>query len=350
VTRPALVVGKYLGVAAAIVLALVPMLLFLLMALRHGVMSTAADDPDQPVLLFSFLALGAALLVAVWCNYFYGTYFSQTFLTVLAPAMVVAYIAVLFVGKHWRIQPPFHDFKPQISAACVCLIAAVLVLTAIATAVSTRLGQVMTVVVCAGIFLFGLLSNYFVGRYAFQNHWVAIVQGVSSDESSGVLGPGQYLTVTLKNPPTRVIRTGDSFFYGPSPNGFPMAIAAFPRFAGDLSQINDVENSETAPGLVVSSVTGQSMKVRKVGTGPLPAYRLPRPTDYVFLEPTHINAAALVAWGVIPNMHVFWLVDAISQNQHIPLSHFGLILGYAATQIVVFLAVGVILFQKRDVG
>jgi ABC-2 type transport system permease protein len=350
VTRPALIVGKYLGVAGAIVLALVPMLLFLLMAIRHGVLSTASDDPDQPVILFSALAIGGSLLVAVWCNYFYGSYFSQTFLTVLAPAMGAAYIAVLLIGKKWHLQPPLHDFKPQISAACVCLVAAVLVLTAIATAVSTRLGQVMTVVVCAGIFLFGLLSNYFIGRHAFQNHWVGIVQSVSSDDSSGALPTGGYLTVALRNPPVRAIRTGDSFFYGPSPNGFPMAIASFPRFTGDLASINDVENTETAPALVVSTVTGQNVRLRKVGTAPLPASRLPAPTDYVFLEPTRINPVALAAWGVIPNMHVFWLVDAISQNQHIPLSHIGLILAYAGAQIVAFLTLGVILFQKRDVG
>src|SRR5207253_683635 len=98
VTRPALILGKYVGVAGAIMLALVPMLLFLLMGIRHGVMSTAADDPDQPVILFSALAIGGALLVAVWCNYFYGSNFSQTFLVILAPAMVVAYAAVLLVG------------------------------------------------------------------------------------------------------------------------------------------------------------------------------------------------------------------------------------------------------------
>src|SRR5262245_33363650 len=146
VARPSLVIGKYLGVAGAIVLALIPMLLFLLMGLRHGVMSTAADDPDQPVILFTALAVGGAMLIAVWCNYFYGKYFSQTFLTILAPAMVVAYAAVMLVGKKWHIQPPLHDFKPQITFACITLVAAVLVLTAVATAVSTRIGQVMTVV------------------------------------------------------------------------------------------------------------------------------------------------------------------------------------------------------------
>src|SRR5262249_12495410 len=52
VSRWVLVLGKYAGVSGAILAAVVIMVVFLLMGLRHGVMSTAADDPDAPVLVF----------------------------------------------------------------------------------------------------------------------------------------------------------------------------------------------------------------------------------------------------------------------------------------------------------
>ena len=45
-------------------------------------------------------------------------------------------------------------------------LAAILVLAAVATAASTRLGQVMTIVVCAGVLFGSMLSNYFIGRHA----------------------------------------------------------------------------------------------------------------------------------------------------------------------------------------
>jgi ABC-type transport system involved in multi-copper enzyme maturation permease subunit len=350
VSRPSVVLGKYLGVAGAILLALAPMFCFLLLGIRHGVMSTAADDPDQPVLLFGLLAIGGAFMVALWCNFFYGTYFSQAFLLVLAPAMAAAYIAVLLVGKKWHAQPIWTDFKPQIAFACMALTMAVLVLTAVATAVSTRLGQVMTIVVCTGVFLFGLLSNFFIGRHAFQNRWTGIVRSVHVDDLAGNLEPGGYFSVELRNPARLSIRTGDSFYYGPSPSGFPMAVAAFPRFTGSLDKPADVLGAETRPGLVVASVSSQTVRVRRVGEGTLPMWRLPVRDDYIFLEPTRLNAVALGAWAAIPNMHVFWMVDAISQNQVIPPTHLLLVSGYAAGQITIFLCLGVILFQKRDVG
>jgi ABC-2 type transport system permease protein len=351
VPRPSLIVGKYLGVAGAILLALVPMLLFLLMGLRHGVLSTAADDPDQPVILFTLLAVGLSLLVAVWCNYFYGSYFSQTFLLLLTPAMLAAYLLVLMIGKKWQVQPIGTNFKPQITFACGALVIAVLVLTSVATAVSTRLGQVMTVVVCAGVFLFGLLSNYLIGRHAFHNRPVGMIQTVvARDSSEPMLGPGGGFKVTFRNPPTPAVRVGDSFYYGPTPSGFPMSVSAFPRFRGDVSKPEDVLAPATPAGLVVAASQGRDLEVRRVGTGDLPAGREPIRGDSVFLEPTRVNAPALAVWGVIPNMHYFWLVDAVTQNQRVPVSHMGLVGAYGAAQIAAFLCLGVVLFQKRDVG
>ncbi|MEX2218227.1 MAG: ABC transporter permease [Phycisphaerales bacterium] len=351
VSRPAVVVGKYLGVAGAIVLALVPMLLFLLIGIRHGVMSTAADDLDQPVFLFLGLAVGGALLIAAWTNFFYGSYFSQTFLVVLAPALLVAYLLLLVIGKKWHLQPPMAGFKPQITIACGALTMAVLVLTAVAVAVSTRLGQVMTIVVCAGVFVFGLLSNHFLGRHAFENRPLGIVLGVTLKETlDSDLSPGQTLTVTLRNEPKQTVRPGDPFYWGPSPSGYPMSVSAYPRFTGDAASSADALGSGTPPGMVITSARGRTLEVRRVGTGELRASRGPAAGDYMFVEPTRINPLALAAWAVVPNMHYFWLVDAITQNQYIPPGHMGLVAAYALAQIIGFVCLGVVLFQTRDVG
>ncbi|MDF1868822.1 MAG: hypothetical protein P1U30_00400, partial [Phycisphaerales bacterium] len=70
----------------------------------------------------------------------------------------------------------------------------------------------------------------------------------------------------------------------------------------------------------------------------------------IFLTPTKTNAAPLIAWSVIPNMQSYWLIDAINKNQPVPASHIILVLLYSATQIIVFLALAVVLFQGRDVG
>lgn len=349
VARPAVVLGKYLGIAGAMLLALVPMLLFLLMGIRHGVMSTAADDPDQPVILFTALAVGGSLLVAAWGNYFYGWHVTQTAVVLLAPGMLIAYVLVLCISKKWHWQPITADFKPQITIACVALVLAILVLTAVATTASTRLGQVMTTVVCAGVFGFGLVSNYLLGRHALLNRPAAIIERASW-EGESPFEPGALMTVRLKNPPRRPLRVGDALYYGPSPNGLPMEVARYQPFTGNPDRPEETLHPETPPALVVVGIEGQTLRVKKVGLEPLKALRPPRPDDYLFTEPPRFNPPVLALWAIVPNMHYFWLVDAVSQNQHIPLRHLGLLALYSAAQIVAFLALGVILFERRDVG
>lgn len=351
VSRPAVIVGKYLGVAGAILIAMVTMLIFLLMGLRHEVMSTAADDLDGPVILFTFLAVATALAVGVWCNFFYGWYFSQTCMLVLMPGMVIAYILVLLVNKKWHLQDPSTDFKAQITFACASLTVAVLVLTAVATAVSTRLGQVMTIVVCAGVFLFGLLANYLVGRHVFNNSKIAIISAVTPDDPSnpGWHSPGAGYTFVLQEPPRRPIKPGDNFYYSASPSGFPMDVPETAPFRGDAARDTDLLGA-AEPGLVVTSVSGTTIKVRKAGQEPLRVSRLPQPEDFMFLQPTRVNIPALALWSVAPNMHYFWFVDAISQNQRIPPRHMALVGLYGLGQVAAYLSLGVVLFQKRDVG
>ncbi|MBX3376337.1 MAG: ABC transporter permease subunit [Phycisphaeraceae bacterium] len=350
VARPSVVVGKYLGVAGSLLLAIVPMVIFLLMGLRHGVMTTAGDDPDQPVLLFSFLAIGLALATALWCNFFYGWYFSQTCMIVLAPGMVVAYVLVLLIGKKWAWQSITTDIKPQVLFACVSMSLAIFVLAAAATAVSTRLSQVMTIAVCVGLFLMGLLSNHLIGRRVFSNQLVGIVQTAAPGNPSrpGWDEVGSTYRIVPQSALKVPVKAGDPFYYSTSPSGFPMLTPDFPRFTGNLERSEDL--FAATPSLVVTDVVGTTMTVRRIGTGALRAERPPQNGDYIFTRPTTVNIAAMGAWGMLLNLQHFWLVDAISQNQLIPFTHLGLIGAYGLFQIVGFLALGVVLFQKRDVG
>jgi hypothetical protein len=78
--------------------------------------------------------------------------------------------------------------------------------------------------------------------------------------------------------------------------------------------------------------------------------RGPERGDYVFNQPTRINRAAMVAWVAIPNMQLFWLLDAVTQNRVIPGGYLLFVGLYAVCQIGAFLSLGVMLFQRRDVG
>lgn len=356
ISRAAVVLGKFVGVALAITVAVVIMLAVLLMAVRHGVLSNATDTVDQPVLLFGGLALLLSMGVGAWCNFYYGWHFAQTATLTLLPASLIAWIGVLFTSPEWALQHPLTDLRPEIALTCYCLLLAILVLSAVALAASTRLGQVLTIVVCAGVFLFGLLSNHLIGRHAFQNEWLGVI-ATAEPELAGVDAfedRGDRYRITLLTPPeSRAVEVGTSFYYSPFPNGTGMLVGAFPPFTGEARDAIDL-NASGEPGRVsvveLATDDGQEFFVEIVGNTPVAVARPPRADDFFFTRPTGLNPVALGLWGVVPNMQSFWLLDAVSQNRAVPLSHAGLVTGYALMQIGALLALAIVLFQNRDVG
>jgi hypothetical protein len=355
VGRPTVVLGKYLGAAFAIVIAVVTMLMFLQMGLRHGVLSTAADDVDMPVVIFTGAAVLLALGAGVWGNFFYGWAFTQTASLLLCPLMIVAVLLVMLVGKKWELRGVESigiDFKPQIAMASLCVLMAHLVLTAIATAASARLGQVMTLVVCCAVFLGGLLSNHFLGRRAIENKLVARIleaQPQAIGEAPLTRNGDTYL-LTFEEPPRVKIPPLTPFYYGRNSDGLGLAnLGTNPDIAA-LPENERLTSREPPPGMVFTKSDAKGATVRRVGADGQAVSRPPREGDFVFLQPTRINPAALGLWGIIPNIQSFWLVDAVSQNQKIPPSHMGLVALYGLAQIGVFLCLGIILFQKREVG
>ncbi len=381
--RPAVVVGKYLGVAGAIVVAVTIMLVFLLFGIRHGVMSTAADELDMPVFVFGGGAVVISLFVGAWGNFFYGWSFSQATTLLLLPLVLVAYAIVLHVDDDWHVQSLgstgymyldrimsegefrlkygdpatfpdavpttiWGDFKPQIMLACTALMFSMLVLTALATAVSTRLGQVMTIVVCTGVFVFGLLSNAFLGRYAFKNQAVAMVVDAESERLTREAfdEPGDVYDLKLDGEPDVPLPPGTPFYWGPNPNGFSLSVRPFTVPVSPEEAVGP-----RGPGrIVVQDWEGPDVSIVHAGETRAGVRRPPRDGDFVFTEPTRLNPVATALWATVPNMHYFWLVDAITQNQPVPFRHIGLLAVYSGLQVVGFLGLGVVLFQTRDVG
>ena len=166
VARPVFIAGKYAGVAAAMTLALFNWGLLFLLTIRHGVLQTAAQRVDQPVIVFGCIAGGMALGVAILGNYLLGRHFGSMFACGLSVALAMAYVLVLFIGKGWKIQPLPTDFNGQVVAALLLLLEAVLLLCAVAVAASVRLGQVATLLLCAAVLLLGLSNDYAFGRFA----------------------------------------------------------------------------------------------------------------------------------------------------------------------------------------
>lgn len=352
VSRVTVVLGKYLGVSVAILIAVITMLVWVQMAVRHKVMATTADEFDQPVLLFTFLAVAISVGIAVWCNYFYGWSFPQVATLMACPLMIMALIGVFFFSRDWHLQFPLTDFKPEISKASICMIMAILVLTAIATAASARLGQVMTLVVCAGVFMLGLMSNHFLGRHAIDNRFVARIQSAAPQLAgmTSLTNAEDKYDLKLEIEPRVRLQPGSPVYYGPNPNGLALVVRPFEPFKGDINDLGTVSNRAAPAALAVVSQQGRQVTIMRTGGAGDLLSRPPQASDFLFTRPTRFNYAAWGIWGIIPNVQSFWLLDAVSQNQPIPMSHVGLVALYAIMQIGVFICLAIILFQKREVG
>jgi hypothetical protein len=172
ISRPTFVVGKFLGVGFASAVAHFVLAIIFLLTVRHQVMQTASDKFDGPVLTFGLGAGFLALLVATLANYFYRRVFTSTFVYSILALLSLAYLLVLVIDPKWNFQAITHEFTKhengigQLSIGLVLVFEAILIMVAVAIATSTRLGQIMTLAICLGVFLLGLISEYALGLFA----------------------------------------------------------------------------------------------------------------------------------------------------------------------------------------
>lgn len=208
VSRATFVLGKFAGAAAAVAVAFYLCSLVYLMTIRHGVLSTVNDPVDWPVIVLGCAALGVTLLVALLGNYFFGWTFTSTSVLAAVISFTVAMGLVVFIDKGWKpapltqvafpdeptevYVPGSHEFQTaydrrvrentiaaengaqvmpftlhtyvakiaggipvQLLTGMAMIFLAVLVFVAVAVAASTRLGTVLTLLVCAGLFAVG---------------------------------------------------------------------------------------------------------------------------------------------------------------------------------------------------
>lgn len=169
VSRPVFIVGKYIGVSCAIALAYWTLTIIYLLTVRHQVMQTASDQFDGPVLVFG-LGFGAlAIIVATLGNYFYNWVFTSAVSRLLGLFLTIGYGIVLLINKQWKFQSPMVDINPQLWIGLLLVFLAVAVLCSVAIVASTRLGQLMTLMVCLGVFFMGLMSQNVLGIWARKN-------------------------------------------------------------------------------------------------------------------------------------------------------------------------------------
>ena len=168
--RPVFVIGKYLGVACALVLAWWNWSFLHLLSLRQGAFSTATTPWDLPVVVFGGLAVLAAALGAAGANYYLSRHFGALFARWLAVLLPIAFVVAAPFGHDFAPRNPLEgggDVGLFVNFLAVAFILqAAMLFAAIAVACSTRLGAVATLSVMLVVFLVGLSSDSTIGRAA----------------------------------------------------------------------------------------------------------------------------------------------------------------------------------------
>ncbi|TKJ36363.1 MAG: hypothetical protein CEE38_11120 [Planctomycetes bacterium B3_Pla] len=174
VQRPIFIIAKFLGVAAAVVLAHYICTVGLLMAIRHGVLETVNDTHDWTVLGAAGVAVIAVFLLSAFFNYAYEWRFLSTAMVLAGIFATFAIVFLAFIDRHWQFNPAENGINTVDVYGSVLLLLAAIIIVALAIALSARFNIVVTLSACIGIFLLGLVSDYAFGRFAEKELWARI--------------------------------------------------------------------------------------------------------------------------------------------------------------------------------
>lgn len=295
VSRPLFVIGKFIGLAGAITAGFFLCAITFFLSARHGVMQANYHHMDWVVLLFGLGAFVLTFGIATFCNYFYGWHFSSTCLAIGTILMTLACIPVCFLDRDWNTQSFAKEtIEAQLPTAVILVYFAVIILTALAVAASTRLGQVMTLLVCFVVLGLGLTSDYFFQPYAFPDYKpFASTQPSAADD-----------------PMLEKARSPDSATLSENP----------------AAESPDETGQEPEPAATATELTAARAGKKTAQT------------------------LARIVYAVIPNMQFFWVSDAIILRRPIPGSFVLRVLGYAVFYIIALVLLAVALFQTREVA
>ena len=174
VQRPIFIIAKFLGVAAAVVLAHYICTVALLMSIRHGVLETVNDTHDWTVLGTAGVGIAVVVLLSAFFNYIYDWKFSSTAIVLAAVFATLIIIFLAFIDRNWKFNPKENGINAVDIYGSVLLLLAALIIVALAVALSSRFNIVVTLSVCIGIFLLGLVSDYVFGRFAEAHLWARL--------------------------------------------------------------------------------------------------------------------------------------------------------------------------------
>ncbi|MFP3936969.1 MAG: ABC transporter permease subunit [Phycisphaerae bacterium] len=164
IARATFVLGKFVGVALAVILAFYLCAVVYLITIRHGVKSAAWDEPDTPAVVLGVAAFALTIVAALLGNLYFGWSFVAAGVRSGVVLLTAALGAIAFIGPGWEVVPFGEGIRPPLFGGMAMMLLAVMIFAAVAVAASTRLTAVATLLVCVGVLIVGLMHPYLFSR------------------------------------------------------------------------------------------------------------------------------------------------------------------------------------------
>jgi ABC-type transport system involved in multi-copper enzyme maturation permease subunit len=171
VGRAQFLLAKYAGVAASLLALSYVNLIGVLLASRMAFDAYGKTDLAAVGIFGGFVALAYAL--AGFSNFFLRRPFVSDAVLALVVMVTIAVFVVFQFTRQMESMGTMAVVDWRLVPAGILILFALWVLAAVAIACSTRLDTIPTLVICSGIFLIGLMSDYFFGRRAEMGSWWA---------------------------------------------------------------------------------------------------------------------------------------------------------------------------------
>ena len=289
VGRAQFLLAKYLGLAAALTVLTYVNALSALLASRMAF--DAYGDADTRSLSIFCGALALAYAIGGFMNYFLNRPFVPN---AVAAVVVIATLAFVFIINFTKTTNRFGEAPNEVdwrmAPASVLILFALWVLAGVALACSTRFEMIPTLAICSALFLLGLMSDYLFGRRA-EPVWMSNLQ------------------TELNNPQLTAQQKG---------------------LLKELSEKYD-RNRDGRLELAEQSLSAEDkQRLAQAGLGG--------------------RWWASVLYSVVPNWQLFWLADALEGKNQIPWSYVGRAFGYVVGYLGASLALGLLLFEDRELS
>ena len=173
VGRAQFLLAKYVGLAAALTLLTYVNTVVALLTSRMAF--DAYGSTDLLALGIFAAALVIAYLMGGFSNFFLRRPFVSDAVFGVVFMVTVAFVVINFFNNKGHTQAFATGVDWRMVPASILVLFALWIFAGLALACSTRLDTIPTLAICSGLFLLGLMSQYFFGERAHAGSWWASV-------------------------------------------------------------------------------------------------------------------------------------------------------------------------------